>query len=76
MVYESTSELNRNVTGRHRKKSSSLCIGPRVNTLFFFPEQVKAQNSYQRQIGEIFILRKEDIISLQENGGQPFILVS
>lgn len=24
----------------------------------FFPEQVKAQNSYQHQVGEIFILRK------------------
>lgn len=75
MVYESTSELNGNVTRRHRKKSSSLCIGrsksndantqgPRANTLFSFPEQVKAQNSYQRPIGEIFLLRKEEIISL------------
>lgn len=74
-MYESTSELNRNVTRRRRKKSSSLCIqssksndantqGPRGNTLFSFPEQVKAQNSYQCPKEEIFVLRKEEILSL------------
>lgn len=73
------SELNRNVTRRHRKKSSPLCIGKsknndantqgsRANTLFSFPEQFKAQNSFQYPIGEIFILRKEEIIFLWENG--------